>query len=131
MSDSLRPHGLYPTRLPHPWDFLGKNTGVGCHFLLQGIFLTHGSNPCLLYCRQTLYHLSHQSTDIKKKYKYVLFYICYGIVILNEVILLKLFNKWVNILIFSRNKFLIVREEEYAYVITEVEIEIRSIRVNL
>ena len=35
MSDSLRPHGLYPNRLLHPWDFPGKNTGVGCHFLLQ------------------------------------------------------------------------------------------------
>ena len=38
---------------------LGKNTGVGCHFLLQGIFLTQGSNPGLLHCRQILYHLSH------------------------------------------------------------------------
>ena len=36
-SDSLRPHGLYPTRLLRPWDSPGKNTGVGCHFLLQGI----------------------------------------------------------------------------------------------
>ena len=35
MSDSLRPHRWQPTRLPHPWDSLGKNTGVGCHFLLQ------------------------------------------------------------------------------------------------
>ena len=35
MSDSVRPHGLQPTRLLHPWDSLGKNTGVGCHFLLQ------------------------------------------------------------------------------------------------
>ena len=35
MSDSMRPHGLQPTRLPHPWDSPGKNTGVGCHFLLQ------------------------------------------------------------------------------------------------
>ena len=42
------------------WDFLGKSTGVGCHFLLQGIFLTQGSNPGLPHCRQTLYHLSHQ-----------------------------------------------------------------------
>ena len=33
--DSVWPHGLQPTRLPHPWDFPGKNTGVGCHFLLQ------------------------------------------------------------------------------------------------
>ena len=35
MSDSVRPHGLQPTRLPHPWNSQGKNTGVGCHFLLQ------------------------------------------------------------------------------------------------
>ena len=34
----LRPHGLEPTRLLCPWDFPGKSTGVGCHFLLQGIF---------------------------------------------------------------------------------------------
>ena len=38
----------------------GKNTGVGCHFLLQGIFLTQGLNLGLPYCRQTLYQLSHQ-----------------------------------------------------------------------
>ena len=35
MSDSVRPHGLQPTRLLCPWDSPGKNTGVGCHFLLQ------------------------------------------------------------------------------------------------
>jgi len=35
MSDSVRPHRGQPTRLPHPWDSPGKNTGVGCHFLLQ------------------------------------------------------------------------------------------------
>ena len=35
MSDSVRPHGLQPTRLLHPWDSPGKNTGAGCHFLLQ------------------------------------------------------------------------------------------------
>ena len=44
MSDSLQPHGLWPTRLLCPWDFPGKNTGVGSHFLLQGIFSTQGSN---------------------------------------------------------------------------------------
>ena len=41
-----------------PWDFLGKDTGVGCHSLPQGIFLTQGSNPGLLHCRQILYCLS-------------------------------------------------------------------------
>ena len=35
MSDSVRPHRRQPTRLPRPWDPPGKNTGVGCHFLLQ------------------------------------------------------------------------------------------------
>ena len=60
MSDSLRPHGLQPTRLLHPWNFPGKSTGVGCHFLLQGIFPTQGSNSGLPCCRQTLYCVSHQ-----------------------------------------------------------------------
>ena len=35
MSDSVRPHRRQPPRLPRPWDSPGKNTGVGCHFLLQ------------------------------------------------------------------------------------------------
>ena len=35
VSDFVRPHRWQPTRLPHPWDSPGKNTGVGCHFLLQ------------------------------------------------------------------------------------------------
>ena len=42
------PYGLQPARLLCPWDSPGKNTGVGCHFLLQGIFPTQGSNQCLL-----------------------------------------------------------------------------------
>ena len=43
-----------------------KNTGVGCHFLLQGIFLTQGLNPGLLHCRQILFHLSHQGSTTKR-----------------------------------------------------------------
>ena len=42
VSDSSRSYGLKPTRLLCPWDFPGKNTGVGCHFLPQGIFPTQG-----------------------------------------------------------------------------------------
>ena len=60
VSDSLPSLGLQPIRFLYPWNFPGKNTGVGCHSLLQGIFLTQGSNPGLLHCRQILYHLSHQ-----------------------------------------------------------------------
>ena len=46
---------LMPARLLCPGDSLGKNTGVGCHALLQGIFPTQGLNPDLLHCRQFLY----------------------------------------------------------------------------
>ena len=49
MSDSLQHHGLQPTRLLCPWDSPGKNTGVGSHFLFQGILLTQGSNPHFLH----------------------------------------------------------------------------------
>ena len=62
-----RPHRLQPARLLCPWDFLGNSTGVDCHFLLQGIFPTQGSNPGLPHYRQTLYHLSHQGSNIGNK----------------------------------------------------------------
>ena len=57
----LRPH-KHASRLLCSWDFPGNNMGVGHHFLLQGIFLTQGSNLGLLHCRQLLYHLSHQGS---------------------------------------------------------------------
>ena len=59
VSDSLQLHGLWPSRLLCPWDSPGKNTGLGCYSLLQGIFLTQGLNPGLLHCRQILYCLTH------------------------------------------------------------------------
>ena len=67
MSDSLRPHGLLPARLLCSWNFPGKNTGVGCHFLLQGIFprrssLSRGQTQIsCISCssRQILYQLHH------------------------------------------------------------------------
>ena len=62
VSDSSRPHGLETARLLCPRDSLGRNTGVGGHFLLQGILPTQGSNPGLLYCRRILYRLSHQGS---------------------------------------------------------------------
>ena len=43
-----------------PWNCPGKDTGVGCHYLLQGIFSTQGSNPGLKHCWQILYCLSHK-----------------------------------------------------------------------
>ena len=62
VSDSLRPHGLQPAGSSVHGDSSGKNTGVGCHALLQGIFPTHGLNPGLLHCRQTLSCPSHQGS---------------------------------------------------------------------
>ena len=59
---SLWPHGLWPARLS-----LVKNTGLGSHSLLQGIFLTQELNPGLPLFRQNLYHLSHQGSLIYSK----------------------------------------------------------------
>ena len=62
VSDSLQPCGLQPTRLLCPWHFPGKNTGMGCHGLLMGIFLTQEYNPHLLHllhCRWILNPLNH------------------------------------------------------------------------
>ena len=63
MSNSLRPHGLQLARLLCPWESLDKNTGVGCLFLFQGIFLTQGSNWWVSYvsCIGSwfLYHWCH------------------------------------------------------------------------
>ena len=59
MSDSLQPHRLYS-----PCNSPGQNTEVGSLTLLQGIFLTQGSNPGLLHYRQILYQLSHKDFPI-------------------------------------------------------------------
>ena len=67
LCDSLLPHGLQPTRLLCAWNFPGKNTGVGCHFLLQGVFLIQGSNFCLLrllYSQVDSLPLCHLGSDI-------------------------------------------------------------------
>ena len=61
LSDSLSPDGLLPTRLLCPWDFPGKTTGMGCHALLHGIFLTQGSNLHLL---QEILHFSRWMPEI-------------------------------------------------------------------
>ena len=55
MSNSLQPHGLYPAKLLCPWESPGKNTRVGCHALVQGIFPTHGLNSGLWHRRRILY----------------------------------------------------------------------------
>ena len=54
-----------------PWDFPGKNTGMGCHAVLQGIFPTQGSKLGLLHCRQIIYCLSHQGINIFYSWHYL------------------------------------------------------------
>ena len=75
MSDPLRFHGLHPVRLLEfcLWNFPGKNTGVGCHFLLQRIFPTKGSNPhllCLLQWQADSLPLSYLGSS------YICIYVC-------------------------------------------------------
>ena len=55
---------LEPIMFHCPWDFPGKNTGVGCHFLLQGIFPTQELNPSLLHSRRILYQLSYEGSPL-------------------------------------------------------------------
>ena len=68
MSYSLWPHGLQPTRLLCPGNFPGESIGVGCHFLLQGIFPTEGLNPhsTCVSCigRQILYRNCHLGSPV-------------------------------------------------------------------
>ena len=59
--DSATPWTV-PARLLCPWNSSGKNTGVDSHSLLQGIFLTQGSNPGFLHCREILHSQSHQGS---------------------------------------------------------------------
>ena len=68
------PWTVEPTRLRHPWDFPGKNTGVGCHFLLQGIFTTQGSNPGLLHCRETVWATREADLLVTRYHQFLCFY---------------------------------------------------------
>ena len=72
MSHSLQPHRLQPARLLCPWDFPGKNNGVGCHALLQGIFPIQGLNlhlQRLLLWQAGSLPLCHRGRPIKANKK--------------------------------------------------------------
>ena len=64
---------------------LPKNTGVGCHVLLHGIFLTQGSNPGLLCCRQILYHLSYWEDPFVSLGKFIPRYFILCIAMVNGI----------------------------------------------
>ena len=78
VSDSLRPPwAIAPSSgLFVHGDSPGKNTGVGCHALLQGIFPTQGSNPGIPHCRQILHKLSNQGSPVK--FIYISFFIFFS-----------------------------------------------------
>ena len=70
-------HGLWPVRLLCPWDSPGKNTGVGCRFLLQGIFPTQGSNLCLLrlpHWQADSLPLHHLGSPLWKAVHHIIFF---------------------------------------------------------
>ena len=74
VSDSVRPHGLQPTRLRRPWDSPGKNTGVGCHFLLQWTWiLNKGEVPNAL--APPLKSIFPLKSEIEKNIQYCCFYL--------------------------------------------------------
>ena len=92
MSDSFQTHGLEPTMFLCPWNFPGKNAGVGFHFLFRGIFLTQGSNPhllCLLHWQAGSLPLAAPAKTILltirtfvNKVKSLIYYARFGIVFL-------------------------------------------------
>ena len=67
VSDSFRLHGLLPTRLLCPWNFSDKNAEASCHFLLQGIFTTQGSNPHFLHWQVDSLPVSHLAISYNTK----------------------------------------------------------------
>ena len=70
VSNFLQTHGMQPTRFLCPWNFSGRNTGVGCHFLLQGIFPIQGSNWCLqrlLHWQADSLPLSHLGSAVQDR----------------------------------------------------------------
>ena len=85
VSNSLQPHGLYPTRFLYPWGFSRQEYWSGLPSSPQGIFSTQRLNPGLPHCRQILYCLSHQeSPTTREAHKYthtfpfIIFFFHYG-----------------------------------------------------
>ena len=110
VSDSLQSHGLQPASLLCPWDSPGKNTGVGIHSLLQGIFPAQGSNLGLLHCRQILNHLSHQGSNslsiyiqIDRQTDRYFFKVSYMIIAHYHLFPMNFFSPFPEIVIFMRS----------------------------
>ena len=72
MSNSLQPHGLHPARLLCPWDIPGKDTGLGCHFFLQGMFQTQRLNLCPLHWQMNSLPLSYLGSPRRPTPKHII-----------------------------------------------------------
>ena len=68
ISNSVQPHGLEPTRFLHPWKYSGKNTWMGCHHPLQGIFWLRSNLHllCLLQCQADFLPLHHLGSQLRE-----------------------------------------------------------------
>ena len=103
-SDSLQLHGLQPTRLLCPWNFPGKNIGLGCRFHLQGIFPIQGSNLrllCLLCWHVNYLPLSYLGSPTKciliSNFQAILWgsYYCFIIIVITIITLFYIWGNWV------------------------------------
>ena len=84
--DSLVIPGLQPARLLCAWDFPDKNTVVGCHFFVQGIFLTQGSNLCLLSWQDFFFFLTIEPPGKPQQVKFSDFYsLCFESWIITDI----------------------------------------------
>ena len=82
MSDSLWPHGLQPTRPLRPWDFPGKSTGVGCHFLLPKSTLHIWKFSVHILLKPNLKDFEHYLASMWNEYNYVVVWTFFGIALL-------------------------------------------------
>ena len=119
-SDSLRPHGLQPARLFCPWDFPGKNTGVSCHFLVQGTFLTQGFNLYLLgllHWQVDSWPLRHQSGRYQTQFWCLLMQLLITVLGLNK------WNIWTKLHLMG------CRGNGYNLVLSQISQDLRSPRL--
>ena len=81
----LRPQGLQLTRMLCPWDFPGKNTGVCCHFLLQGVFLTQREKSRFLHWQADYLPLTHEGNPVEY----------YSVIKMNKIV--SLLERWMDL----------------------------------
>ena len=81
----LRPQGLQLTRILCPWDFPGKNTGVCCHFLLQGVFLTQREKSRFLHWQADYLPLTHEGNPVEY----------YSVIKMNKIV--SLLERWMDL----------------------------------